>query len=236
MRIVFFSDAHGNQYSVKNFFKTMDIEKPDIIVFGGDIFGYYYGQPEIISMLRNSNCVCLLGNHDQFFLDLLDGKSDEDYLVGRYGSTYHNVKQRIRDEDVRFIRSLKSRFDMMVDGLSLTFVHGSVLDPLNGRVYPDTVIEDLNNYQGIDYVFMGHTHHKLLKTLSNGTVLLNPGSIGQQRDGEGCTFGVFDSINRTWKTVEVEYDRDALVAEIKCHIESEQMNERLVEVLFRKKD
>ncbi len=233
MRIVFFSDAHGNQYAVRQLFRELPKEKPDTVIFGGDIFGYYYGQVEILSLLRQSGCICLSGNHDRYFLDLLDGKIDMNYLVERYGSTYRDSIDTVTNADKDFVRSLKSRYDKTVDGMHLSFVHGSLKDTLNGRVYPDTEIKDTNLYNGIDYVFMGHTHHKLRLELANGTVLLNPGSIGQQRDGKGCTYGIFDTKNKEWEIKEIFYDRSSLVSEIERHNESEQIQKRLTEVLYR---
>lgn len=235
MRILFFSDAHGNQYSVRELFTKLPFEKPDLTVFGGDIFGYYYGQTEIIEMLRREGCTCLLGNHDRFFLDLIDGKIREDYLVDRYGSSYKDVESRFCRDDICFLRSLRSRFDLVADGLRLSFVHGSITDPLNGRIYPDTQIADLEPYSEVDFVFMGHTHHKLTATLPNGTVLLNPGSIGQQRDGKGCTYGVFDTETKEWMIKEVLFDKEQLIMEIRQHHETEEMERRLTEVLFRER-
>ena len=124
---------------------------------------------------------------------------------------------------------------MEVDGLHLTFVHGSIDDPLNGRIYPDTIVENLNKYTGLNYVFMGHTHHKLSIQLNNGTMLFNPGSIGQQRDGKGCTYGVFDTSCRQWTIKEIVYDKEKLVNEVLEHNETEQMKRKLIDVLYRDK-
>ena len=233
MKIIFFSDAHGNQYTVRRFFQQIAEDKADIVVFGGDIFGYYYGQKEILSLLRRSGCICLLGNHDQFFLNLIDGQKEIDYLVCRYGITYQECMNTVNNDDIQFLRSLKSRYDLNIDGLHLSFVHGSIENPLNGRIYPDTKINNFRPYEGIDYVFMGHTHHKLVSFLANGTTLLNPGSIGQQRDGKGCTYGIFDTEKREWKVKEVFYNCEDLVSEIGKHKETKQMYIRLVEVLYR---
>ena len=48
MRIVIFSDIHGNIYSFKEMMKFISAESADVKVFCGDICGYYYGQNEII--------------------------------------------------------------------------------------------------------------------------------------------------------------------------------------------
>ena len=139
----------------------------------------------------------------------------------------------VNNDDIQFLRSLKSRYDLNIDGLHLSFVHGSIEDPINGRIYPDTKVDNFHPYEGIDYVFMGHTHHKLVSLLANGTTLLNPGSIGQQRDGKGCTYGIFNTKKREWKVKEVFYNCEDLVSEIGKHKETKQMYIRLVEVLYR---
>ena len=236
MKIVFFSDAHGNQYAVEEFFRRMRDENPDLIVYGGDVFGYYYGQYEILSMLSAHNCVQLLGNHDQYFLNLLDGKITQDHLITRYGKTYKNIIKRIPENYVDRLRRLSSRYNLSVDGLSITFVHGSIDDPMNGRIYPNTHIEDLSSYKDIDYVFMGHTHHKLSIELNCGTYLINPGSIGQQRDGKGCAYGVFDTISKEYDLKTINYDVNRLINEIDLHNETVYMHDRLIEVLFRRSE
>lgn len=39
MKIVFFSDAHGNQYAVDSFFEDVQTVGYDKVIFGGDVFG-----------------------------------------------------------------------------------------------------------------------------------------------------------------------------------------------------
>ena len=107
MKIVFFSDIHGNQYAYQSLLDDMKPLQPDLVVFGGDIFGYYYGQEEIINDIRKRGYICLLGNHDKMFLDYLEGTVNSDYLIGRYGNSYLNIEHRISDENIQFIRSLK---------------------------------------------------------------------------------------------------------------------------------
>lgn len=236
MKIVFFSDAHGNQYAVRNFFEQLAHENYDLVIFGGDVFGYYYGQLEILELLQKSGFICLLGNHDRYFLDLLENKIDEGYLVSRYGSTYRNITARVPNQYIDFLYSLKNCYKLTIDNLHIACVHGSVEDPLNGRIYPDTKITNIEDYAGLDYVFMGHTHHKLAVRLENGTVLINPGSIGQQRDGKGCTYVIFDTVSHNYEIKEVQYEREKLISEIKANNEDSIMEQRLIEVLFRKSD
>lgn len=232
MRIIFFSDAHGNQYTIEAFFEMIKALSPDRAIFGGDVMGYYYGSDRIIDMLRENKVTCLLGNHDRMYLDVLDGERTEESLIEKYGNSYKNCKDLLKQENTEYLRTLSPRLDLDADGLHLTFVHGSVPDPLNGRVYPDAVLTDAKPYEGIDYVFAGHTHHKTEKHVGN-TTIINPGSIGQQRDGKGCTFLLFDTASRKYEIHEVKYNIPDLVREIDQNEDNTRMHERLIEVLYR---
>lgn len=232
MKIIFFSDAHGNQYAVEQFFKDIEHTEYDQIIFGGDVFGYYYGADQIIDMLKNKGVYCLLGNHDRMFLDILEGKRTEESLIAKYGNSYHDIVSKISKENVEYLYSLQSRLDTEIDGLFITFVHGSVEDPLNGRVYPDAVFDNKAPYEGIDYVFSGHTHHKMVKHVDSRTTVINPGSIGQQRDGKGCSYLIFDTLNHTLEFRVVSYDVERLVEEIETN-DFGVMQEKLKEVLLR---
>ena len=235
MRILFFSDFHGNNYTAENFFRDLQELHPDRVIFGGDVMGYYYGSDGIIDMLRRYNVTCLLGNHDRMFLDVLDGTRTEESLIKKYGNSYLGAEGLLKEDNVQFLRSLSPKTEITEGSLRMVFIHGSVVDPLNGRIYPDTVINDPGPYSGIDYVFCGHTHHKMEKHIGK-TTIINPGSIGQQRDGKGCTFLMFDTDTREYALHEVSYDIESLVRDIDVRESDPAMKKKLTEVLYRKPD
>ena len=234
MKILFFSDIHGNHYAAGQFFREIQSISYDKLIFGGDVLGYYYEPDCIISLLREKRAYCLLGNHDRMFLNVLEGKEDERELIKRYGSSYQNAASRVSKENVDFLYTLKSRLDMETDGLRLVFVHGSVSEPLNGRIYPDTVIGDDRDYEGIDFVFAGHTHHKMVRPLMNGCTIVNPGSAGQQRDGKGCSYVLFDTALRSFSFRSIPFEPESLIADIYRAEHDRKMREKLIEVLLRK--
>ena len=234
MKIIFFSDIHGNHYAAHRFFEDIQGISYDKLIFGGDVLGYYYEPDDIISLLRQKRAYCLLGNHDQMFLDVLEGAGDESELIKQYGSSYQNAASRVSKENVDFLYCLKSRLDMETDGLRLVFVHGSVPEPLNGRVYPDTEIDNDRDYDGIDFVFAGHTHHKMVKSLKNGCTIINPGSAGQQRDGKGCSYVIFDTVLRSFSFCPIPFEPEPLIRDIYRSEHDRKMREKLIEVLLRK--
>lgn len=235
MKIIFVSDAHGNIYAVESFFHAVRKISCDMLVYGGDSCGYYYEADQTVTMMKENADVCLLGNHDKILLELLDGSGDADSLAAKYGSTYRNYKSMLSEDNIEFLRTLGSSFEINCDGLKLCFVHGSISDPLNGRIYPDTEVAEQQAYDGIDYVFSGHTHHKMVKRLDTGCTIINPGSIGQQRDGRGCSFVLFDTGTGSIDYFVVGYDLQKLIKDIKAREDDAGMQEKLTEVLLRKK-
>ena len=88
-------------------------------------------------------------------------------------------------------------------------------------------------FEKYDYVFSGHTHHKLVKQFGK-TILINPGSAGQQRDGKGTSYVIFDTRKKEWEICSFSYDIDSLEQDIdKFEKEIEDRKKKLKEVLRR---
>jgi len=213
--LFFFTDIHGNLGAFNKFIAEIDRNKDPQIIFGGDVLGYYYNPNEILDELRKRKIKSVLGNHDQYFLDLLDGKISEETLINRYGTSYKNLTGIISKENITFLRSLPKSLDLTINDKRIYVVHGSPENELNGRIYPDS---DLGKYSDFfsnyDLVLLGHSHHKMQRKL-NRTLILNPGSLGQQRDGKGCSYAIIDIENLNVDIKVVSYDINALVKEVR---------------------
>lgn len=233
MIITFGSDIHGNGYAYQSFLQQQKDICPDLIVFGGDVFGYYYDSNDIITSMRNDERFhCLLGNHDEMFLKLLSGEIQEESLVERYGDSYKNIINRIDSINIDFIRKWNPFYNLTVDGIKIGFFHGGPKNPLDERIYPDTTITEESAYEKYDYIFCGHTHHKHMRKIGNCT-LINAGSLGQQRDGKGCSYVVFDTKSRKYEIKIIKYDYIALENDIRLRESSQTMQNKLIEVLYR---
>lgn len=237
MKICFFSDIHGNGYAFDAFLQEMESCKPDITIFGGDFAGYYYDADRIISKVRELRFPCVLGNHDRMLLELLDGKRELEPLKARYGSSYERLMGGLEKENEKFLRGLLPFLELEADGLKMGFFHGSPRDYLNDRIYPDTEIslpEEIALFEKYDYVFCGHTHHKLVKNVGH-TVLINPGSAGQQRDGKGTSYVLFDTKTRNFEICSFPYAIEKLEQDVdSLDGDDENRKKKLKEVLRRK--
>ena len=66
---------------------------------------------------------------------------------------------------------------------------------------------------------------------AGNTIIINPGSLGQQRDGKGTSYVLFDTETLDTKFIIVEYNVYDLIEKINLY---DKDNDRLKEVLLRK--
>ncbi len=228
MRICAFADTHGNDIAFLQALPDMLAEEPDQYLFLGDICGYYYAQLDIFRALqRLPNLTAIKGNHDQIFMDIQGGNEElrQNYL-SRYGSSMEKLSSTA---DRAFCSWLAELPDYYRDpqGLFSCF-HGSPADHLNGYVYPDTALDDITK-RTERFIFLAHTHYPMLRKDGYMTII-NPGSLGQPRDGNWPTYCVVDTNTGQTTFKSIRYDRSALLARID---QEQDHNRYLKEVLLR---
>lgn len=213
--IVHFSDIHGNFESFKCLLGEIEKINPEAVIFSGDVIGYYYEANDILEYLRLSNIKCVLGNHDAYFLGLLNGEIIESELVRKYGSSYKDIKNNISITNADYLRNLPTTLNLKICGKKIFVVHGSPTDHLNGRIYPDSNLECYFDFiKDFDLVLLGHSHHKMVKYVGK-TKVINSGSAGQQRDGKGCSFSIIDLETLECQFKIIKYDVEKLSSEVK---------------------
>ena len=227
MKAVIFSDIHGNQYAFRQFLNALDELEYDALIFCGDIYGYYYGQGKIISGMQTLEpLLAVRGNHDEMAIRLMEqqGEPTSEFLT-KYGHSYCMMKKC----DIDYVRRLPEKIELMWDGKRILVVHGIPEDPLWGRIYPSDAIAKPEEYIGYDYVICGHTHFKMFRKEGH-TVILNPGSLGQQRDGKGFGYAWIDFETGAYRFLNIQFDISELEKEIDRF---DYGNLRLKEILHR---
>jgi putative phosphoesterase len=231
MKIAIISDIHGN-YSAynkaKDIISNMDV---DHIFFLGDMFGYYYEGLRIFrDLITMDNVTMILGNHDQFFVEAY--KTNEQIeiheYIQKYGSSIKNFLSDVTEDEIVLLNSIPSQKDLTIDEIQFRLIHGGPEDSLNQRLYPDS---DLNPTwcEHSDMLILGHTHYRMLKKMEQ-KVVLNPGSLGQPRDGLPPSFAVLDTRTKEVTFIDVEFDTTSL---IKTILEKQSEPTYLIEVLNR---
>ena len=208
MIIIAFSDVHGNSDALEVFLNEIKHEKYDKIVFCGDIFGYYYNQIKVINLLQGiKDLLWIKGNHDDYFLKLYEGKMNEESCIKRFGHSYDKGNEIYNNQVYNLIRKLSSHIVIYdnVNDIKIGVYHGSPYDELEDRVYPDTAIVNEKKYNDYGIVILGHTHCRMKRYVGN-TLVVNPGSVGQPRDGLGFCYAKIDttSMNVKFKTFNVD--------------------------------
>lgn len=230
---MFFSDIHGNSYAFEEFLKQSKELEIDQYVFLGDVFGYYYGQNQIIDALRSmKNVYAVKGNHDQYYLELYSTAKNEDQLVKKYGNSYDGIKNRISSENRKYMERLPEYGVIHAEQKTIGIVHGSLKNPLHGRIYPDTELVENDGYGAYDYVIHGHTHYRMIRQIGS-TTIINPGSIGQPRDKNGFSYATLTLADGKIEFHEIKWDRNLLIKDIKNYDDN---NQKLIDILFRNEE
>lgn len=188
MRIAVFSDAHGNLDGFKISWETIQNEKPDLIYFLGDIFGYGIYGHEILKFLiqrTDSKLFCLLGNHDAMMIGVLPINVEKNKI-------YRLMPDTLTQTEISWLSKLLPYNIYTDETSSVLFVHGTPFDPLNGYLYQNSnfsVYSALN----FNFVVMGQTHRAYIKKIDN-TMFVNVGSCGLPRDiGTRLSFCMLDT-------------------------------------------
>jgi putative phosphoesterase len=204
MRIAFISDVHSNLHALKVVLKHIEFLGVDRIYCCGDIVGYNAFPEECINLLREREIECVLGNHDWA---VLTGDTSGFNPYGVAGVEYSIRK--ISRVNRLFLEGFKRNIRFNVGGFSFYLAHGSPRDNIFEYVFPtvpDFVLEEFARIAGSDVVVLGHTHVPMERRVDS-VLFLNPGSVGQPRDGDPrCCFMVFDSDDFSYKWFRLEYD------------------------------
>ncbi|MDF1876193.1 metallophosphoesterase family protein [Sulfurimonas sp. SAG-AH-194-I05] len=209
MKLIVFSDIHGNIYSLEKAVKLMEEYKPDQYLFLGDMAGYYYYQNKCIELLKTlSNLISIKGNHDDLFLkSISDGKLLKK-LDNRYGKSYSMLKNNITDLSLEYLNNMQ---DYEKNNIYEAY-HGSPNNYYLEYIYPDNKDLALGDSHA-PYMFLGHTHYLMNKYI-NGVRVINPGSIGQPRDLNKPSFSVIDTTDGKVEFVRYTYNKKELVNNI----------------------
>ena len=185
MRIGILSDVHSNLFALRSVLEDSNF---DLILHSGDVVGYNPFPNEVINQFRKHDVISILGNHDKAVIGSAK-YNFPDYV----DKAIQWSKKNLSEENTHYLKQLQSSNSIEVDGKVLRLVHGSPSDP-NEYVYPTDVTLDLvNNLDtGVDVLIWGHTHYPII-TKINDVSLLNPGSVGQPRDGD-------------WRACYIEYN------------------------------
>jgi predicted phosphodiesterase len=188
------SDIHGNLEALEAVLGDVPdgIER---IYCLGDVIGYGANPNECCELVRAHEAPTISGNHDLAVTDL---STDLAWFNPVAEAAIEWTREQLTEENADFLRARPR----MMQKEGTLFVHGSVRDPdeyiINGAIAQKNLDVLEKEYPNVRVCFFGHTHVKAvapspdgastdprsLDLTSGGPYLVNPGSIGQPRDGD----------------------------------------------------
>jgi putative phosphoesterase len=178
MRILLVSDIHGNRAALEAV-----REECDVCLFLGDLVDYGIEPKPCIDWARRRMTHGVRGNHDHGAAQgvAAQGAAGFRYLTAQ---TRPITRELLDAADRRFLADLPVTRWLTLAGKRFLLVHGSPRDPLDDFAPPDVALwaERLRGVDA-DYVCVGHTHQQYTLRV-NGTLIVNPGSVGLPRDGD----------------------------------------------------
>lgn len=197
MKVLILSDIHGNFYALDAVLKQVS---HDLLICCGDIVIDFPYPEECITALRDRNVHACIGNNDCFVADNLTPSQHikEPYL--HYGAALDKAaeltQQLMSAESKAYLSGLSREHCFSVDGISFYLNHTCPELPIYRYIHSDTPLSELLQiYKNIqaDVLITGHTHIPYVKKLGD-SVLINPGSIGESKDGDRrASFATFDT-------------------------------------------
>lgn len=196
MRIGVISDIHANLVALEAVIQ--DMPDVDAIVCAGDVVGYNPWPAECVEILRERNILTVQGNHDRAVATEASFSFNSMADAGA-----KHALETMTDEQITWLAELPTE-RVEFDG-RLKIAHGHPDDP-DRYTYPHLFGPRL--LEDEDVLVLGHTHHQHYETYYGG-IVMNPGSVGQPRDGDPrAAYAILDLEELTVTERRVEYDID----------------------------
>jgi len=244
MRILVLSDLHSNATALDAVLDAAK-ERWDMSVCLGDVVGYGPDPNEVTARLREMGTQTIRGNHDKAVTGLMATEDFNPVAKAAVDWTRAELKQ----EHLAWLTALPHG-PLQSNGIVL--VHGAFQDEDEYVFTPAQALDGLLDSTA-SVTFFGHTHHQggfsyqdamlevlqirpraneayaALRVEPERRYLLNPGSIGQPRDGDPrAAFAIADLEHHVVEFWRVPYDIAAVQARMRAAHLPEPLVQRLV--------
>src|SRR5215213_6558945 len=193
MRIVIFSDVHGNIVALEAVLAAIRRETtPDALFIAGDLVLFGPRPAEALTLLRSLDGARFVkGNTDQYLIN--DSDDEQEVAFAR---------KLLSEDDIAFVRDLPFEQRLEVaPGHELLIVHANPRD-LEGSITPDSPDALIRPwFEGVtaEVVAFGHYHVPFVRQL-DGWTLVDVASVGLSRDGDQrATYAILTWERGTWQ-------------------------------------
>lgn len=217
MELGVISDVHANLPALEAVLD--DMPEVDELVCLGDVIGYNPYPGECLDLVREECDVVLQGNHDR------EIEAPERY--GRNEQAFKGLelaRKELDSDDVEYLLELPEKSELAEGDVLAVHSHPEVTDQY---VMPDDFPKVEKYLDGYDALLLGHTHVQHEERFDEGLVL-NPGSVGQPRDGTSAAYAVLDTETLKTEFYRTGYDVLEVVEEINRAGLPDETGERLL--------
>ena len=223
MKILFVSDLHGNK-------EALDAlpEDYDILICAGDLVDYGPDSRETVRFIRQNARITVMGNHDKAAAYGIDCGCSE---VMKDLSVATRAHLGFDEEEAAYLAGLPMNAHLEAGELKIYVTHATPSD-LYRYIEPNISDNELIGMfadKNANLFVWGHTHLPWIRKVGDFTVL-NPGSLGQPRDGNpDASFAIWE--DGRLQIIRKSYDREITADKIRRGPLSKDYQERLVHIL-----
>ena len=239
MKVAVISDIHANKQAFEAALEDISASEAAEVWCLGDLVGYGADPDACVELARTHAAVCLAGNHDL----AVTGEVPLDEFSRGASVAAQWTQEVIAQDNLEFLRGLVAQGREDRVGL----YHASPRDPVWEYVLSTLVADLCMDAQDDRVCLIGHSHVALSFTreegelatgeprrdgaqldISSGRWLLNPGSVGQPRDGDPrAAWLLLDLDGMTASYMRTEYDIAGAAAAIRAAHLPDSLAERL---------
>jgi putative phosphoesterase len=179
LKVLVISDVHSNLAAFEAVLN--DAGPCDAAISAGDTVGYGPNPEECVDRLYFKGFISVAGNHDKAVATV-----ETDWFNDDAQDAIRINRGQLSGASLRWLGKLPTELKLELNGFNVSVYHGSPTEPLTSYIYPETaeaLAEEYLRLTDSDILILGHTHipYKIEK---DSRLMLNPGSVGQPRDGD----------------------------------------------------
>ena len=181
VRLLVVSDIHSNLEALETVIE--DAGDFDLAISAGDIVGYGPDPGGCIETLRRLKARSVSGNHEVGITTREEPPSHFNVHAARAVSINRRL---LNGNQLLWLKRLPKSLNLDIMGANISVFHGSPSRPTWEYVFPSEAEAKAGEFfetTGADLLILGHTHIPHIHRFE-GKLLLNPGSVGQPRDGD----------------------------------------------------
>jgi len=219
MRYAIIADIHANLTAFNAILEDIETQGAvDKFWCLGDVVGYGPDPHECIELLRQTNHVCVAGNHDWAAI----GKISTAYFNPDAAEATQWTADQLSTSDSRYLEKLP----LVIEEEEFTLVHGSPREPIWEYIISVGIARENFTRFTSRYCLAGHSHIPQVFILDEdgncsvnafseniklvpgrNRLIINPGGVGQPRDGDPrASYAIYDNEANTVMLRRVPYD------------------------------